>query len=515
MSADVLANTGVQLVAASKYQEGIDKLSQALKQKAAPRWLLERSKAYMRTNDLAAALDDAEHALHIAFQRANRELMTEAQTRRAITLFRMGRFADADVCAFWATRLVDGAKATEQDGQESRVDEKGDYAVTSSEIQAANQAAKNQGLQEAMSRSKDKSLWNQAFTWRVQSLTNMEKTPVGSPGRKVTVVKYPTPKPPSEAPKSLPEQRVEELEDSDEEEAPKPKIPQSVLSGNPEDNAPTWEDAFKRFRAQHTKNDVRTDYYQSDTTINASFFVKNVPVDGFKVESGEQSITMSPVPSIPAGAISMALYDKIQPSETKHTVKSMKIELILKKAVPGKWPMLRKEGAVALDKLDSFVAQAKKVGYSDPSALVVDKSGGDDQAWYKNVLEKLRGADEAGEATVTTSAASTAQPAQAPEPSKTQQPATAPAGPVYPTSSKSGPKNWDTMAVDDDEEEEDKQDVNKFFQKMYKSGNDDMKRAMMKSYVESNGTSLSTSWEDAGNKNYQTQPPEGVEAKKW
>lgn len=296
MSADVLANTGVQLVAASKYQEGIDKLSQALKQKAAPRWLLERSKAYMRTNDLAAALDDAEHALHIAFQRANRELMTEAQTRRAITLFRMGRFADADVCAFWATRLVDGAKATEQDGQESRVDEKGDYAVTSSEIQAANQAAKNQGLQEAMSRSKDKSLWNQAFTWRVQSLTNMEKTPVGSPGRKVTVVKYPTPKPPSEAPKSLPEQRVEELEDSDEEEAPKPKIPQSVLSGNPEDNAPTWEDAFKRFRAQHTKNDVRTDYYQSDTTINASFFVKNVPVDGFKVESGEQSVR------IPLGA---------------------------------------------------------------------------------------------------------------------------------------------------------------------------------------------------------------------
>lgn len=542
MSADVLANTGLQLVAAAKYQDGIEKLSQALKEKPAPRWLLERSKAYIRTNDFDLALADAEHALHVAFQRANRDLMTEAQIRRAITLFRMGRFADADVCAFWATRLVDGAKATEQDGQEARVDDKGDYTVTSSEVQASNQAAKGHGLQEAMTRSKDKSYWNQAFTWRVQSLNNMESTPVDSPGRKVTVVKYPAPKPPSEAPKALPEQRVEELEDSDEEkEAPKPKIPRSVLSGNPEDDATTWEDVFKQFRAQHIKNDVRTDFYQSDSTVNASFFVKNVPADGFKVEAGEQSvriphlahslarqslthalqITMAPVPGMPAGAISMALYDKIQPSETKHTVKSMKIELVLKKAVPGKWPMLRKEGGVALDKLDSFVAQAKKVGYNDPSALAQDMSGGDDQAWYQKVLEKLRGADETSDAEITRPAA---QPAQASESSKTQQPAAAPAGkeststkaagPAYPTSSKSGPKNWDTLALDDDDDE-DKEDVNKFFQKIYQSGDDDMKRAMMKSYVESNGTSLSTSWDDAGRKDYKTQPPEGVEAKKW
>ena len=542
MSADVLANAGLQPVTAGKYQEGIEKLSQALKEKPAPRWLLERSKAYMRTNDFDLALDDAEHALHVAFQRANRDLMTEAQIRRAITLFRMGRFADADVCAFWATRLVDGVKATEQDGQESRVDDKGDYTVTSSEVQASNQAAKGQGLQEAMSRSKDKSYWNQAFTWRIQSLNSMEKTPVDSPGRKVTVVKYPAPKPPLEAAKSLPQSRVEELEDSDEEkEAPKPKIPRSVLSGRPEDDATTWEDVFKQFRAQHIKDDVRTDFYQSDSTINVSFFVKNVPADGFKVEAGEQSvriplgvgtakrftnpraqITMSPVPSIPAGAISMTLYDKIQPTETQYTVKSMKIELVLKKAVPGKWPMLRKEGTVALDKLDAFVAKAKKVGHNDPSGLALDKSGGDEQAWYKNVLEKLRGADEISDAKIP-SAASTAQPAQASEPSQTRQPATAPAGkemtstkaagPAYPTSSKSGPKNWDALAVDDDEE--DKEDVNKFFQKIYQAGDDDMKRAMMKSYVESNGTSLSTSWDDAGRKDYKTQPPEGVEAKKW
>lgn len=37
----------------------------------------------------------------------------------------------------------------------------------------------------------------------------------------------------------------------------------------------------------------------------------------------------------------------------------------------------------------------------------------------------------------------------------------------------------------------------------------------MKSFIESNGTALSTSWNDAKSKTYQTQPPDGVEAKKW
>ena len=58
-------------------------------------------------------------------------------------------------------------------------------------------------------------------------------------------------------------------------------------------------------------------------------------------------------------------------------------------------------------------------------------------------------------------------------------------------------------------------DVNSFFQKLYKDADPDMRRAMMKSYVESNGTSLSTSWSDAKDKSYQTEPPDGVEAKKW
>jgi suppressor of G2 allele of SKP1 len=37
----------------------------------------------------------------------------------------------------------------------------------------------------------------------------------------------------------------------------------------------------------------------------------------------------------------------------------------------------------------------------------------------------------------------------------------------------------------------------------------------MKSYMESNGTALSTNWADVKKGPVKTQPPEGVVAKKW
>ena len=88
-------------------------------------------------------------------------------------------------------------------------------------------------------------------------------------------------------------------------------------------------------------------------------------------------------------------------------------------------------------------------------------------------------------------------------------------GPAYPTSSKNGPKNWDKMELDDEEDSSKDADVNSFFQKIYKDSDEDTKRAMMKRFIESNGTALSTSWSDAEGKTYKTQPPDGAEAKKW
>lgn len=79
----------------------------------------------------------------------------------------------------------------------------------------------------------------------------------------------------------------------------------------------------------------------------------------------------------------------------------------------------------------------------------------------------------------------------------------------YPSSSKKA-IDWSSFNVNDDAEEGED-----FFAKLYKDVDENTRRAMMKSYVESNGTVLTTDWNEAKLKTFETSPPEGMEAKKW
>jgi suppressor of G2 allele of SKP1 len=162
------------------------------------------------------------------------------------------------------------------------------------------------------------------------------------------------------------------------------------------------------------------------------------------------------------------LFALVDSAESKSRILSTKIEVTLKKATPGrKWSAL--EGSEPLKK-------------------------------------STNGTDN---------------PAKAAVMSSLQQPTTTSA-PSYPTSSKSGPKNWDKVAADltkkkkqkdkdktddsDDDDDDDKVEsdseggdaVDSFFKKLYAGADPDTRRAMMKSYQESNGTALSTNWEDVG-----------------
>lgn len=294
----VLADQGVKAVKAGKYQEGIEKLTEALKERPAPLWLLERSKAYLRTNDFELAMWDAEKALRVAFDRANRDQMIEAQIRRAVTYFRMGRFADADICAFWAIKLCEGARATEDDGQPAKVDASGDYKVTAKEVsdEFAPPADRQSGLASAMAgsggdgkRAKEMTLKNQAFSWRLQALTQMGNLDSGAAGRKVTVsAKYPTPS--AEPPvKKKAEKKVAEAVTTDptagkQEEVPKAAGPTTGREG--------WETLWNQFRAVHSKKDIRSSFYQTDTTLNVDFFVKNVDKEQLKVDTQSNKVSL-------------------------------------------------------------------------------------------------------------------------------------------------------------------------------------------------------------------------------
>lgn len=81
---------------------------------------------------------------------------------------------------------------------------------------------------------------------------------------------------------------------------------------------------------------------------------------------------------------------------------------------------------------------------------------------------------------------------------------------TYPSSSKKA-VNWDKFNLNDEEEDKGED----FFAKLYKDVDDDTRRAMMKSYVESNGTVLTTNWSEAKDKKFETSPPEGMTARKW
>lgn len=102
----------------------------------------------------------------------------------------------------------------------------------------------------------------------------------------------------------------------------------------------------------------------------------------------------------------------------------------------------------------------------------------------------------------------------------------------YPTSSRAGPKNWDKVATDltknkekpknsgsleKQSEEKDADDeydseyggdpVDAFFKKLYAGSDPDTQRAMMKSYYESNGTALSTNWDEVRQRRVEPKEP--------
>ena len=309
--------------------------------------------------------------------------------------------------------------------------------------------------------------------WEAKADGKLKGLQEGDEKAKVTVKEIPD----VEVPK-LAEAQQAEVKKAEEKETSKPSAGNSA---NTVASAP----APPMQGVQTPASKIRYDWYQTSDTVTVTLLAKGVPEKQATVKIGPNSLEMAfPLSSGSDYDFTLdPLYSKIDSDASTFKIMSTKVEFQLKKATPGlKWATIEgKEEAV------------------------------------NHTTEAENGVERA---------TPIAKPSSA--------------GPAYPTSSKSGPKDWDKLADDlttkkpkkqgeegvegegegendapvpDDDEEGDP--VNGFFKKLFKNADPDTKRAMMKSYQESNGTALSTNWSEVGKGPVETTPPDGMEAKKW
>ncbi|KAI5461600.1 oxidosqualene:lanosterol cyclase [Mariannaea sp. PMI_226] len=479
------AQQGLAAADARKWDEAVDKLSAALKVSINPSWLIARSKALIGLRRFQESLDDADLAWHTAYDRNKRNLLADAHYRRAVAYFRLKQYANADACCVYSMRLIKGHPAVEkQDPAKLRTDDNGFYSVTLEEAKEEAQkdeinSTKHGDMSMALGGGANKIAqaqeWRAASTLRTQILYAMDELPSDDPARKLTT--------------SLKPQRKDVADLSAAEktktEAPKTEAPKPapVATPKPAPAAATGTPTAP----------LRLQEFQSNTTMSVSIFSKGVNKEKLQVHYLPSAVLLDAV-IYPDGAerpFRLDLWGEIDMEGSKHTVTPNKIELSLKKKVPGKWAQLKGE--------------AKE---ESP-----DEAAAKQQADLEFLKEARKKAMQAAEE----SSASTATESKGKEKETTTEPAqpAKPAGPSYPSSSKHGAKNWDNIGADEDEDDNDSNDINLFFKKLYKGATPDQQRAMMKSFLESNGTTLSTDWNDVKDRTVETKPPAGVEAKPY
>ncbi|CAK9224880.1 unnamed protein product [Sphagnum jensenii] len=198
------------------------------------------------------------------------------------------------------------------------------------------------------------------------------------------------------------------------------------------------------------------EWYETSSQVVVGVYAKGIKAEDLKVEFGEQilSVVINLGEEDPF-ALQLRLFGKVIPAQCRYTLLKTKVEIKLVKAESIQWKQLEFQAI--------------------PQAVVQTVA-------VRNVTTGIKA--------------------------------------KYPTSSKKPAKDWDKLEAEVKKEEKDEKlegdaALNKLFREIYGNADEDTRRAMNKSFVESNGTVLSTNWKEVGTKKIEGSAPSGMEMKKW
>uniref|UniRef100_A0A060SXS3 ARAD1A06886p n=1 Tax=Blastobotrys adeninivorans TaxID=409370 RepID=A0A060SXS3_BLAAD len=410
---DKFTKEAEQALKEEKYEQTVESADKALSFDATrvrPYYL--RTVALVRLKRYEEAVDSAENGLVAAVSGGDSTLVGPLQLRRAIALYSMGRYPDANAALGFA----------EKDGEDP---------------------AKN-GERDDLVGTETKRMLP---IWRMR----IDQKMTGASDQTVSISRIPMDRLPnlykqsssSSKPNSAPAAssvaggHVEKLDETD----------QDVVEAIKEKEVAKKAVAEKKSDDYDASN-VRFDWYQNSNSVNVSLFLKNVPKESANVEFRDhEAIVTCAQPS--GGKFEYVLGKfplPIDVTQSSFRVFSTKIELNLVKKTGDKW------NAVTSD-----VPQESTVSLDDMR-----------KALNEPALPPVNGA-----------------------------------------------KNWDALASQELEQEGESEDPNDFFKQLFANADEDTRRAMMKSYVESNGTALSTDWNSVKTGKVETSPPDGMTAKSW
>lgn len=199
----------------------------------------------------------------------------------------------------------------------------------------------------------------------------------------------------------------------------------------------------------------RFEWFQTPNNATFTFYIKNRTEADVTVRGTERSLEVAIRLDVDGKEYQYSLDHLFAPVQTPPVVsiRGMKVEVVLTKITPYHWP--------ALEVKDDDVVRT----IENPGAVAAATAPGTSQEL------------------------------------------------AYPNSKG---RNWSTFKVEEEEEKpEGDAALNALFKQIYGNGSDEQRKAMIKSFTESNGTVLSTNWNEVGSKKVVGEAPKGMEAKPY